>query len=77
MLSALVTASGNVSIPFSSRLERDLVDRAVANTRRPWAANSRARAWPTPPGEHLDSIMIKVSLSTYIGPRWSEVGRVD
>jgi hypothetical protein len=53
MLSALVTSSGNVSIPFSSRLDRELVDRAVANTCRPWAANSRARAWPTPPGEQL------------------------
>jgi hypothetical protein len=75
MLSSLVTSRGNVSIPFSSRLDRDLVDRAVANTRRPWAANSRARSWPTPPGEHLDSIKMVVSLSTYLGRRWSRVKR--
>jgi hypothetical protein len=70
MLSALVTSSANVSIPLSSRVERDLIDRAVANTRRPCAANSRARAWPTPPGEHLDSILLWL---VYIEPRWSKV----
>jgi hypothetical protein len=33
------------------------VDRAVAKTRMPWAANSRARAFPTPPREHLLEVM--------------------
>jgi hypothetical protein len=33
------------------------VDRAVAKTRMPWAANSRARAFPTPPREHLLKVM--------------------
>ena len=53
MLSKFVTSRANVSIPFSARLEREPVDRAVAKTRRFWEANSRARAWPTPPGEQL------------------------
>jgi hypothetical protein len=43
ILSTLVTSRLNVSMLFSSRLKRDLVDRAVAKTRKPRAANSTAR----------------------------------
>ena len=57
MLDAFVTSSAKVSIPLSSKVDRDAVDRAVAKTRIPWAANSRARAFPTPPREHLLEVM--------------------
>lgn len=53
MLSGEVTSRAKVSMPFSERLFSDFSDRAVANTRRPLAANSRARALPEPPSEHL------------------------
>lgn len=58
MLAAFVTSRAKVSIPISSKLDRDPVDRAVAKTRMPWAANSSARAFPTPPREHLLEVML-------------------
>jgi hypothetical protein len=64
MLAAFVTSSANVSIPLSSKVDRDAVDRAVAKTRMPWAANSRARAFPTPPREHLLKVML-ISSANY------------
>lgn len=53
MLSELVTSSVRVSMPFSVRFATDLSERAVAKTRRPWAANASASVLPTPPWEHL------------------------
>lgn len=53
MLSGFVTSSMKVSIPSSSRLDTAFFDRAVANVRKPRAANSKARALPALPFEQL------------------------
>lgn len=55
MLSGWVTSRVRISIPFASSEASDFVDRAVAKTRKPLAANSRAKAWPAPPSEQLYS----------------------
>jgi len=53
MLSGLVTSRVMVSMPFSAKLPSVLSERAVAKTRKPLAANSKANALPAPPWEHL------------------------
>ena len=53
MLSEEVTSRIRVSMPFSSSPLRDLRERAVAKTRIPLDANSRASAWPALPLVHL------------------------
>lgn len=53
MLSGFVTSSMKVSIPSSSGLNTAFFDRAVANTRKPRAANSKARALPALPFKQL------------------------
>lgn len=55
ILSGFVTSSMKVSIPFSSRLDKAFLERAVANVRKPRAANSNARALPALPAEQLSS----------------------
>lgn len=50
MLEGSESSKGRVSMPLEAREVRALGLRAVAKTRRLWEWNSRARAWPMPPG---------------------------
>lgn len=64
-------------MPFSVKFPSVLSERAVAKTRKPLAANSKANALPAPPWEHLITESQRTDATDYKALDAHPVIRID